>query len=219
MRMLLCTALVAACLLGQTAAAALVITEVASTSGAPAGPLSGLDWWELTNTGPGSVLLDGYEWEDNNPQGAGLDTAVFPTGITITADESIIIHQGDMSVVAAFRSDWGLSSSVQILYEDLFGGNNTFSGLSNSGDEVHLYNAMGSEVASASFPSATAGVSFEWNRQRVSLGLSVNGENGAYTASNGRVGSPGSAVPEPATILLGTMTLCAVAGCGLRRRR
>jgi hypothetical protein len=182
--------------------AALVITEVASTSGAPAGVLFDRDWWELTNTGPTSVLLDGYAWEDRPVENV---RSGFPNNITIAVGESIIVHQGtDAATAATFRTDWGLSSSVQVLTEDMFSGANKFSGLSGTGgDDVHLFNAIPTEVAGVTFDIATAGVSFEWSGQGVNLGLSVNGENGAHTASNGRIGSPGVAViPEPSSLAL-----------------
>lgn len=221
MRILLCVATIVVCLASQSVHAALVITEVASTSGAPdPGPLAARDWWELTNTGPGAVSLDGYSWEDMPIQG---DVSVFPNGISVASGESIIIHQGS-GVASAFRSDWGLSDSVQVLDQDQFGGGNVFSGLSSGGDQVNFFstaNVGGANVlvSGVAFGASTAGVSFEWNKGGASLGLSVNDENGAHTASNGRVGSPGVAgVPEPTALILAAMALTGVASCGRRRR-
>ena len=158
MRVSMSVAAMAVCLSGQAAFAGLAITEVASTSGATEIELTGLDWWELTNTGPVPVSLNGYEWKDSDgglPGSATPDTAIFPNGFTITAGESIIIHEGDASVPGAFRTAWGLSPTVQILSEDLFGGNNTFSGLSSGGDQVQLYNNLGSLVSQVSFGSTS----------------------------------------------------------------
>lgn len=186
--------------------ARLAITEVASTSGAPAGALAGLDWWELTNTGPDAVLLDGYAWEDRPVVN---DRSIFPSGISIAAGESIIIHENlDTSVAAEFRSAWALPSSVRVLEESLFTGSNTFSGLSSGGDDVHLFDKNGIEVAAVVFGASTSGVTFEWDGQETSLGLSVNGENGAYLSSYGGVGSPGIAsIPEPTSLSLAAMGL------------
>ncbi len=187
------------------ARADLVITEVMSTSGAP-GNLAGRDWWELTNNGPIAVLLAGYEWEDNAPTGFGADTAVFPNA-TINPGESIIIHQGPGATGDAdFRATWSLAPTVQVLFQDVFGGNNPFSGLGSGGDGVNLYNNTGSLIAAVGFGTSTSGVSFEWDGiTGADLGLSVNGENGAYVASYGGIGSPGFAVlntiPEPASAL------------------
>lgn len=209
-RLLIAAAL---CLAATSARAALVITEVASTSGAPAGTLEGLDWWELTNSGPAAVLLDGYSWEDNP---VSNDRAIFPNGVSVAAGESIIIHQGS-GVAAAFRSDWGLSAAVQVFDQDQFTGSNPFSGLSSGGDAVNLFNGANALVASVTFAAATAGRSFAWDTNGVSLGLSALGVKGAFAASNNRVGSPGGSVPEPATFVLLGLAVCSLAG--LRRRK
>jgi MYXO-CTERM domain-containing protein len=87
-------------------------------------------------------------------------------------------------------------------------------------------------VAAVTFGAATTGKTFEWDTSGNPLGLSVTGENGAFTAlldgndgtadtnpalygPGSDVGSPGTAVPEPAAGLLGMLGLAAI----LRRRR
>ncbi len=215
MRILLCFTMVALGVASQPVHAALTITEVASTSGAPAGPLEGLDWWELTNTGPLTVLLDGFSWEDNPVQN---DRAVFPNGISVLAGESIIIHQGS-GIADDFRTAWGLAASVQVLDQDQFGGTNLFSGLSSGGDAVNLFDAANLLAASVSFGSSTSGRTFEWDTAGASLGLSTAGEKGAFFATYGAQGSPGVAVPEPTTIALVALSAWGLICGGLRRRK
>ncbi len=209
----------AICLAASSAFGAIAITEVASTSGAP-GSLANLDWWELTNTGPTAVSLNGYAWEDAP---ISSDLGVFPNGITVAVGESIIIHQGaGASVATDFRATWGLLPSVQVLTQSQFTGTNPFSGLSSGGDSVFLFNNLAQQVAGVSFGASTSGVTFEWDGSGANLGLSVAGENGAFTSTYGGVGSPGVAVlpvPEPASGALLAMALCAGASWAIRRRR
>lgn len=204
-------------IVAHSAHAALVITEVASTSGAPAGVLNGLDWWELTNTGPGAVLLDNYAWEDGP---VANDRGTFPTGVSIGASESIVIHQGtDAGIPDAFRTAWNLPAAVRVLTQAQFTGPNPFSGLSSGGDEVHLFNPSNVEAAAVTFGASTSGVTFEWARNGANLALSVAGQNGAVTSAYGGIGSPGTSVnvPEPATIALMTGAVLGVIQVARRR--
>jgi hypothetical protein len=213
MRNALGAAAFATILLGQSSFAALIVTEVMSTSNAPeSSPLAALDWWELTNSGPAAVLLNGHAWEDNQPM--GTDTGVFPNGITIGVGESIIIHQGvEANVASSFRTAWGLSPTVQVLTQAQFTGANPFSGLSSGGDEVNVYNNLAALADNATFGASTAGVSFEWGRNNANLALSVAGQNGATqitypSSTNTAIGSPGrSVVPEAGTILLAVIAV------------
>lgn len=227
MRVLLCFTILAASLASQSAFGALVVTEVMSTSNAPLGSsLDARDWWELTNSGPAPVSLNGYKWEDDSGSGAAPsgDVANFPNGITVGVNESIIILQTPgVSNAADFRTAWGLPASVQVLDDTQFTGPNIFSGLSSNGDQVNLFDASNVKVDNATFGPSTAGVSFEWSRTNVNLALSVAGQNGAYqitypSSTNTAIGSPGvsTGLPEPMSLVL---ALVAAIGATFIRRR
>jgi hypothetical protein len=206
--------------------AVLVITEVMSSS-AHAGGTNNADWWELTNTGPGAVNLAGYTWNDDNGTPIGITPppgpATFGSITSIAVGESIVISEETIGADASFRSDWSLPVGVQSVNL----GAGVVPGLGSGGDAIVVYNNLNQVVASVTFSASTAGVSFEWDRNGNSLGLSVAGENGAYVAtSNGQttglgagvdVGSPGvSVVPEPASM---GMMMLGVVGMLVRRRR
>ena len=204
---------------GTTAQAGLVVTEVMSSSAHPSGAVNG-DWWELTNNGPASLLLDGYSWDDDS---VTPGTSTFPSGITIAAGESIVIVDESLANLAAWKTAWNVGGSVQVLSSAQFGG--SYAGFSSGGDAVEVYDVEDDLVASASIPPATQGFTFEWDSNGNSRGLSVIGENGAYQAlDNGvggagvDVGSPG-VVPEPSTLWLTAMGVASLAVVSLRRRK
>lgn len=183
--------------------AGLVITEVLSSSAHPGGPANG-DFWELTNNSATAVSLNGYSWDDDS---VTPGAAVFPNGITILPDESVLFVEESVANLAGWRSAWGISLSQQVFSNAQFTG--VYSGLGSAGDQVNVYDAANQLVTSVTFGAATAGVSFEWNFNGGSLGLSVGGENGAYQAFNNGasgagvdIGSPGRAVPEPSSVAL-----------------
>ena len=196
---LLCIA--AACAAASAASAQLVITEVMANSSQPGGSANG-DWWELTNTGASSIDLDGYYWDDSI---AGNDGALFPT-LSIGAGESIVIVDENSANIAGFISAWG--GGFTGISKDEFGGVNDFSGLSSGGDSIYLWDADPSGaanlVAQVTFGATTDGASFAWDTSGDSLGVSVPGTYGAFTApgdgaggAGTDIGSPGSAIPEP----------------------
>lgn len=207
-----------------TVQADLVITEAMSNSSHPGGSANG-DWWELTNTGDTEVDLEGYYWDDDGP--SGNDGALFPT-FTIAAGESIVI--AEEADGAAFAAAWG--GTFRVLVEGDFGGPDAFSGLSSNGDQIELWDSdpnagPANLIDAVTFDVSTDGFSFEWLNDGTSAGLSVAGENGAYTAfSNGAsdpldlglgtdVASPG-VVPEPASLAL--VALGGVLMAGRRRK-
>jgi len=216
MKLRIYLAVLALGLASQTAHGQLVITEAAATPGGANPTLQGEDWWELTNTGPGAVSLDGYQWVDRPVD--NNQTAVFPNGISVASGESIVILRGTAATGTAFRSDWGLAPTVQVLTEDQFTGLNTFSGLGGSGELIHLYDGapptLGTANLLASAPTGPAGngITHEWGTNVAgTLGrLSSGGSNGAITLGDGRVGSPGFATTtDPSNIFRDTFEISA----------
>ncbi|MBB5352629.1 hypothetical protein HNR46_002877 [Haloferula luteola] len=208
--------LLSACLLlaATSAPGALVITEVMANSGSETGATNG-DWFELTNTGSVAIDLTGYYWDDGGS--SANDGSLFP-GIVIGAGDSIVIVDENATNLSAWVTAWG--GSVVAYSSETFGGPNTFSGLSANGDQIEIWDAdpnagTANLVASAYFGTSTTGYSFIWDTEGNSLGISVAGENGAYTAANGDVGSAGTVVPEPSIALFGGLGLL---GLFLRRR-
>ena len=197
------------------ASAALVITEIQpQTTSGTASEING-DWWELTNTGPGRVDLAGYMWADTEDDLFGSDPApnIFPS-YAIAAGESIILLDHPSASEAAWRANWGLSSAIEILTSDEMVDNfppdgDTFSRLGNSNDAVFFYHPLGNLLDSYTWPSNVRGTTFEFGLDGSDRGLSVVGEYGAVQALNGDVGSPGSAVPEPTTVLIASASLAA----------
>lgn len=171
----------------------LVITEAMPKSAHTLATIDG-DWWELTNTGTSAVNLSGYTWDDT-PTPLLPSISYFPN-VTIQPGESIIILQEAVANVATWKTAWGLGAT-QVLSRDLFLGGEAFSGLTEAGDEVNLYDPFGNLVAHAEFGTVPVGQSAAFLRDGTPIyGLtSTVGEHGAAasTQSPADVGSPGDA--------------------------
>lgn len=178
--------------LTTTANADLAITEIMVQS---AHASAQGDWWELFNTGQSSVNLTGYSWDDSD-QVPG--TNVFGD-VSIAAGEYIIgLDASDSGEVNSWKSLWGLGGEVDVYHFSFMD-----SEFSNE-DGLFLYNPSDVLVTSVEYTIAAYGASNGWDTSGTFLGISIIGENGAYESSGipPDVGSPGYAVPEPATLLL-----------------
>lgn len=218
----ICTALLAT----SSTHAAIVITEVMSSSGHAGGSGNG-DWFELYNTGATAVDLTGWSWDDNTvtPGSHSLGS------ISIAAGGYVVVVDENATLISNWVNDvWGITGSNFVVVNNTAAG---FSGLGSGGDAINIYDSSSTLVTSVTFGTATAGSSFEWNILGNSLDVSVAGENGAYVAlldgndnaaddnpllygPGSDIASPGSAVPEPGISSL--LLLGAAAGI-LRRRR
>mgnify|MGYP000367033442 CR=1 FL=1 len=211
-------------LFASTAQATLVVTEVApQTVSGTVTAING-DWWELTNFGSVGVNLLGYQWADTEDALPSTDSNFFPSFV-INAGESVIILDEAAASEAAWRTNWGIASSVRILaidemVDDSMPEGDTFSGLGSSNDAVFFYAPDGVLLSSYAYTSTVRGTSFEQSGAGLDLGLSVIGENGAFKALNNNIGSPGVAVaPVPVPGLGIGFGVAATAMLSLMRRR
>lgn len=201
----------------QHASAAIIITEVMSSS-SHAGGSNNADWFEVTNTGASAVNITGWSWDDDS---ALAGTATFGSLTSIAAGQSIIVSQETVGVAneTLWKTDWGLLPTAVVVN---VGSANPIPGFSANGDSIFIFDATNTQVATVVFGSATTGSSFQWDTAGNFLGVSQNGVDGAYVApfsgvgvaAGTDVGSPGSAVtavPEPSTLVaLSAMGVAAI---------
>ncbi|HEX4305465.1 MAG TPA: lamin tail domain-containing protein [Solirubrobacterales bacterium] len=184
------------------------ITEVAPWSSGNS-PVHA-DWFELTNTGTGTIDLTNWKADDehNSPSTAGHLEGV----PSLAPGESAVFVQGSSAIVEDFESDWfpdggAAAAGVQIGYYE------TEHGLGTGGDWVYVYNGLNQQMAAVVFGASPASAPFTTfeNPQGVGSGsgapapistLAAVGVDGAFAVDGGtEVGSPGSAVvPTPLAV-------------------
>ena len=175
-------------LVGGSALGELVITEIMSSSGHMDN--LGMDWWELTNTGPAAVNLQGYSWDDESPQ-PGRN--VFGN-ITLAAGQSIILLEDNGGLrIDAWKTVWGLPPQTQVFGYGAGQPLNAFSGLGAS-DAACLFSPANQPLASVAY-SASYRRTVSWHTDGTALGTSRPGWLGGYYSGVERtdLGTPGSA--------------------------
>ena len=200
--LILSAALTAATL--ASAQADIVITEVDPTGSSNASYAA--DWFELTNTGIAVVNITGWTMDDNSDS---FSLSVPLKGITsIASGQSVVFIEdtsasSDTTLAGNFERTWFGSNVPASFTIGFYGGSGV--GLGSSGDAVNIFNASGTAIAGVVFGASTNGVTFDnaagLNSTTDSVTISqksVVGVNGAFTATDGEVGSPG-VVPEPST--------------------
>lgn len=205
--------------------AAIIVSEVAPWSSSNANPTSfGADWFELTNTGSNAVAISGWKMDDNSNS---LAAAVALTGVTsIAAGQSVVFIEGPASLGSAFRDYWFGANAPAGLQIGFYSGGGV--GLSQAGDAVNIFDALGSLQAKVTFglssvvaPLRTLDNAVGLNNAAIAT-PSALGVNGAFTAARANeIGSPGSianaAIPVPAAALLFGPALMVARGAARKR--
>ena len=167
---------------GDVLTTRVLLTEVSSSSSATA-PAAANDYWELTNFGTSAANIAGYSWHDSGRSASAAAAYALPAGSSIGAGESVIFTT---MTPAAFRSWWGLASSVQV-FQTLgapgLGQNDGVSFFDNTGNPLFFFNY------------AAAGFSREDGS--ASLGGHAGPSAGAPTESQNIIWVPTSGTPTP----------------------
>lgn len=214
--------------LASLAHAQLAITEINSNSDATD------DWFEITNVGGSAVDITGWGFDDYPED---VEKIVPLAGVSsIGAGESVVFLQLDEDLgtpavdqIGMFRDAWGGLAGVQIGYHN-------GSGLGKD-DGVTIFDAdqmkvlqqiyfdpnldPAADIHAGEWAGGTNIDSAIWDPSSdpssPMFTAPVAGQFGAFAASDGGLGSPGAAVPEPSSALM------ALAGCfallALRRNR
>ncbi len=172
-------------------------TSVAVTEAAPwasGNAPYGADWFEVTNTGASRVDLAGWKVDDSSN---AFGSAIVLNGVaTLLPGEAAIFIDGDAAKADAFKATWfpgGVPAGFKI---GTYSGSGI--GLSTDGDEVNLFDGVGTHVTGIAFGASTAGKSFDntesigaaTGARPVVTALSAAGTNGAFTVGT-ETGSPG----------------------------
>ncbi|HUO09822.1 MAG TPA: lamin tail domain-containing protein [Phycisphaerae bacterium] len=203
--------------------AAVVITEVDPSGSSSTSNTYNADWFELTNTGATAVDITGWKMDDNSHD---ITKAVALRGVTsLAAGQSVVFAEGladgstDSTIDGNFKNFWFGSNVPAGFVMGNYGG--TGVGLSQTADEVNIYDSTGAEVVGVGFGTTGLGVSLDdlagvgsaTQPDPIISTNSVVGVNGAFasfgtgtgtSAGINEVGSPGIAVaaPEPASLLM-----------------
>jgi hypothetical protein len=213
-----------------SARAAIIISEV-DPSGSGSSTYK-QDWFELTNTGTTDQDITGWKMDDNSQS---FSLAVPIRGITsIPAGASVVfIENGtdatkDAALFQTFETAWFGSNVPAGFIIAAYGGAGV--GLSQTADGVNIFDSAGNQVTGVQFGATALGITLD---NAAGLGISapagttptptdpaistasVAGTNGAFVSPTGETGSPGTTVPEPASIGL----LMGAAGLALSRNR
>ena len=218
------------------AKAQIIITEVdAAGSGTSSTTAYGEDWFELTNEGTTSISTAGDLMSDNHGTGK---TPVAMSALTLLPGQSAVYIEddanpfaSDAALEAAFETTWfGSTSKLPAGFEIGTYGGAASPGLSQSGDAVNIYNSSDVLLAGVSFGAST-GTSGTFDNSVAKINTTTGtgtsdtaittfsqvGVNGAFTAADGEIGSPG-AVPEPKSLVLGSIAAALLAVRLFRRK-
>jgi hypothetical protein len=205
----------AALLIAGSARAAIIISEVDPSGSSSTNNTYNADWFELTNTGATAQDITGWKMDDNSHTFA---SAVGLRGVTsIAPGQSVVFVEGtadgstDSTIDSNFTNFWFGSNVPAGFTIGNYGG--TGVGLSQTADEVNIYDSAGNEITGVGFGATALGVTLD-NSAGVGSStqpdpiISTNsavGVNGAFASANSvspapaEIGSPGVAVvPEPA---------------------